>query len=281
MYGYYRVYQVSVSIAWPRCALNEAISSEHYDSDIVDMAFLTLMKQIILCGATQHLLNILAEGSREDTVRVFSGINRLWLEFIAQQVSSDRVAMIAEDMEWAACPADYIHLPQPLVITHQTFKYYDQIKQNLLHKIKEVDIALYRIILFATQAAKQNTTVRLGMLDAGTLVLVLTAFASHDFKLAGLVSMGEQGGQVKGAATRDKEGKASSSLPISVYAMNAGASTLLISMRYVTFRESWGEKRFNVRLSLCSSLVGSLLGADGDEGGSRETRSLFKEIVGL
>lgn len=268
----------------PRCALNEAISSEHYGSDIVDMAFLTLLKQIVLCGETQHLLNVLAEGSREDTVRVFSGINRLWLEFIARQVSSDTVARTAEDMEWVATPAEYIYFPKPLVITHQTFKYYDKIKQNLLHKIKEVDIALYRVIWFATQAAKQNTTVRLGMLDAGSLVLVLTAFASHDFKLAGLVSMPEQGGQAKGAESRDREGtvaKASSSLPISVYAMNAGASTLLVSMRYATFREFWGEKRFNVRLSLCSSLVGNLLGGDKDEGGSRETRSLFKEIVGL
>jgi hypothetical protein len=250
------------------------------------MAFLTLLKQIVFCGDTaQHLINVLAEGSREDTVRVFSGVNHLWLECIALQVNSDMGARAEEEPEFVFISEDYqcIYVPEE-VINHQTF--HDRAKKDLHQKIVEVDIALFRILQFATQAAKQNTTIRLGMLDAGTLVLVLTAFANHDFRLAGLVSTPGHGLRAKGAKPSGGESidaKVSFPLPlpISVSAMNAGASTLLVSMRYATFREFWGDQRFNTRLSLCSSLVGSLLGGDGDPGGSRETRSLFKEIVGL
>jgi len=189
----------------------------------------------------------------------------------AERESRGNATMIEEGFHSVNVP-----IPEDIIID-KTF--YDQAKRDLWQKIVDVDTALIHVIQFATRAAKQNTTMRLAMLEAGSLALVLAAFANGDFKLAGLVSL-----PGKEKAKRAKEGqsadaKASYPLPLSVTAMNAGASTLLVMMRYAPFREFWGDQRFDTRLSLCSSLVNSLLGEDGDQGGSRETRALFKGIV--
>lgn len=248
------------------------------------MAFLALLKQIVLSGGTaHHLLNVLAECSYEDTVRVFSGVIHLWLECIGLQIKNDSAARAARQSEpnvYSETFGKSMHVPPVEKLTVKTF--YDQAKKDLHDKILDVDIALYNIIQFATKAAELNTTVRSGMLDAGSLVLVLTAFANHNFKLAGLVSMPGKDGKPKGAKPEYRESSdptASCPFSLPVAAMNAGASTLLVVMRYTAFRDFWGNHRFDTRLSLCSSLVDSLLGRDREQWGSRETRTLFKEIV--
>jgi hypothetical protein len=243
------------------------------------MAFLALLKHIVLSGGTaQHLLNVLAEGSHEDTVRVFSGVIHLWLEYIGLQIKNDAAARQAKFSLVSEGQSRFEDLPPVAeAIVKKTF--YGEAKRSFYEKILDVDTALYNIIQFAAKAAKQNRTTRLGMLDAGCLVLVLTAFANHDFKLAGLVSMPGEGRAEEAKMGRGKAIDSTASCPfrLSVAAINAGASTLLVVMRYNTFREFLGEHRFNTRLSLCSSLVDSMIGEDG---GSRETRALFTQIVG-
>jgi len=246
---------------------------------------LAILKHIVLSGGTaQHLMNVIAECSHEDTVRVFSGVLRLWLECIGLQIKNDAIARAERQSSASVVSEEKFHsMNVPVfenVMVDQTF--YDKAKGELWDKIVDVDAALIHVIQFATRAAKQNTTMRLAMLEAGSLVLALAAFANHDFKLAGLVSVPgkeEQAKRVKSGRRQNADATASCPLPLPVTAMNAGASTLLVAMRYAPFREFWGAQRFDTRLSLCSSLVDSLLGEDGDQGGSRETRALFKEIV--
>jgi len=242
-----------------------------------------LLKYIVLSGGTaQHLLSVLAESSHEDTARIFAGVIHLWLECIELQTKNDAVARAARQSEPSVvCQEKDRKLPDDESIVNKIL--YGEAKRGIYERILDVDNALYNIIQFTTEAAKQNATTRLGMIDAGCLVLVLTAFASPDFEMAGLVNTPGKQDKAKGAKAGRREGKdptASSASRLSAAAMNARASTLLVVMRYTTFREFWGEHRFNTRLSLCSSLVDSLLGKDGEQGGSRETRALFKEIVG-
>jgi hypothetical protein len=254
-------------------------------------------------------MNALADCSHDDTVRVFSGVIRLWLECIALQTENDMIARGARQAENNTSlimgGADTTPTPLPVEVTSFHTSFYTRAKKALWKRIMDVDSTLFRIIQFSTLAAQQNTTVRLSMLDAGSLVIVLAAFTNNDFQLAGLVPSkkatkvksgrrdsvvkSERRWSVTGSGRRssvtgsergeDVVGTCSNPLPLPIAAINAGAATLLVVMRYATFREFWGNKRFNTRLSLCSSLVDSLLGEEGEEGASKETRRLFKEIV--
>lgn len=254
-------------------------SSRFYDSEIVNLAYLAMLKHIVLNGRNaQHLINVLAGCSYEDTIRIFSGVIHLWLDCIGIQIKNDGIARAARMTDVVSDQLEAVNTPLLVeeIVTDKSF--YGQAKKDLWKKIVDVDAALIHVIQFATQAAKQKTTIRLGMLDAGSLVLVLAAFANNDFKLTGLVTIPTKEVKLKEARVVHREcgdAKGSSQQSLPVAAMNAGASTLRVVMRYTAFREFWGDQRFNTRLSLCSSLVDSLL---GDEGGSRETRALFKQI---
>jgi len=67
---------------------------------------------------------------------------------------------------------------------------------------------------------------------------------------------------------------------LSSMAINAEASTLLVLMHNPEFVAPWRGQRLNLRLSLCSSLVDSLLGADDVLDNEYEiTRALFKQLL--
>jgi hypothetical protein len=235
-------------------------------------------------NTAQHLMNVLAECSHDDTVRIFAGILRLWLECIAVQIENDAIARDLDVKDYSGLGKEQFVEVESYgeILIQQCF--YNQSKANLWDKIVDVEAAFIRVVQFATRAAQQGNIIRLAMLDAGILVLVLAAFANSHFKLTGLVNMLTQEEKMKVKATKSGRDTnidpASAPLPLPVVTMNAGASTLLVLMRFPTFRQFWGEHRFNTRLSLCGLLVDSLFGDDGNDGGSRETRNLFKEIVG-
>jgi hypothetical protein len=230
-------------------------------------------------------VDVLADCSREHTARIFSGVIRLWLECIGLQIKNDALTRPAQPTDPTEVNEEHFQFIKCTEIEEVTLDktFYGHAKRDLWRRIVDVDAALIHVIQFATRAARQNT-IRLGMLDAGGLVIVLAAFANSNFNLAGLISVPTREGEVKRA--KSKHGRSvdvthKTPLPLSTVAINAGAATLLVVMRYATFREFWGDHRFNARLSFCSSLVDSLLGDDEAEWGSRETRTLFKEIVSL
>jgi hypothetical protein len=152
-------------------------------------------------------------------------------------------------------------------------------KEAIMVKIMNLDTALYHMLRFATEAAKQNATVRLAMLGAGSLALPLTAFANAEFRLSSLISdLGKEAPQgAKLGISNNVDAKASP--PISLAAINAEASTLSFVFHSSKFKKSWYGQSLSTRLSLCSSLVFSLLGKDEwpDEG-YEVTRALFRKI---
>jgi hypothetical protein len=229
------------------------------------------MKHMASSGdSALHLMGALARGSREDTEYIFSGFIRLWLEFVNIQIQT------AEDFRQLTIE-DGSPLPAKEVSSEASF--YGRESNKLFLKMMDVDNALFNIIQFITKTAKQNSTVRLGMLYAGSLAIVLTAFAHPTFRLSNLTGVpGKEGKGKGGRLTHGKVSDTADAQRLSSAAINAEASTLSVLVRKPQFVKSWRGHRLETRLSLCSSLIDSLLGQElGDEYGV--TRALFKNIV--
>lgn len=215
---------------------------------------------------------MLARGSRESTARVFSGIIRLWLEHIGMQVKDEMTDQSLPPM------TSSLHGPTPMQqvsVKAVPKTFCSREKEAVMMKIMNSDTSLYHMLRFTTETAKQNATVRLGMLGAGSLALALTAFANADFKLSSLDTVSGEPPQ----GPKLEIGNSVNALPLSLAAINAEASTLSFFIHSPKFRKSWHGQRLETRLSLCSSLVFALLGRDEppDEG-YEVTRALFRKM---
>jgi hypothetical protein len=233
-----------------------------------------MLKHIVLSGdSARHLMNALAESSYEDSVYIFSGVLRLWLECVGMQVQK----ILAPESDHSSILSARLFRGGvvPEVESEQTS--YDREKERFIRKIVDVDNALLNLIKFATETANESATARSGLLDAGGLALVLFAFINPDFKLSGLVYNSTKQGTKRGGGPGPRE--ASLCQPLSLSAINAEASTLSVSIRSPKFRRTWEGRRFQTRLALCSSLVYSLLGEDGMDDRHAVTRALFRKIV--
>jgi len=246
-------------------------SAQFYDAEVVDLALLVTLKQIV-SNRTEPLVSVLANSSHECTVHVFSGLIRLWLERTDLQINRD------EDSRGNIVSMDCV--PAPLVETvHKSF--YDQEIEAFMIQTMNTDTALYHMLRFSTEAAKQNDTVRLGVLDGGGLALVLMAFANMEFRLSGLFAVSRKEEMPKGTKSERRRNVVAEALPpISLAAINAEAAALSILIHSPRFNDSWQGKGLSTRLSLCSSLVQSLFGVNRvADNGYEVTRALFRKIV--
>jgi len=242
-----------------------------YDSEVIKLAFLAMLKHIVLSGdSARHLLNALAESSYEDAVYIFSGVLRLWLECVGMQVQRNLTPESEFSNFLGGRPCSVV----PQVEQEQTS--YDREKDRFMRKIVDVDNALLNFIKFATETANESATTRSGLLDAGGLALVLFAFVNPDFKLSGLIDNSATTKREAGPGHRE----ASLYQPLSLSAINAEASTLSVLIRSSKFRRTWQGRRFQTRLAHCSSLVYNLLGEDGRTDDRQAVMcALFREIV--
>jgi hypothetical protein len=223
-----------------------------------------MLKHIILSGdSAQHLMNVLARGSREDTDYVFSGVIRLWLDCISMQLWREKSSSAGtpDTLAGVVNPGLLGSLP-PIPAEQIEQSLYDREKISLGRKIAGIDIALYNIIKFATRVAEQGTSVRLGMLDAGSLVLIFTAFAHAEFNMSSLMGVAREKGK-GGKSDRTEFADDDDDLPhLSLNAIINEASILSGLIHTSKFVQPWRGERLDTRLSLCSSLVDSLLGKD-------------------
>src|SRR6266436_5405694 len=127
----------------------------YYDFEIVELALLTMLKHILFDGASAaHLISALAACSMEDTAYICSGIIRLWLDCVGTQIknvfaygiSSHHWTFFAKGLE------DRLTVGTEPIEADKNF--YDREKTRLFEKVSNVDAALYKIILFSTEAAK-------------------------------------------------------------------------------------------------------------------------------
>jgi hypothetical protein len=238
-----------------------------------------MLKHIVLSGSSAlHLMNVLARGSRDDTGDAFSGVILLWLDCISMQIQKhDESRGTHFDMMTFTGLTRSSELP-PIRADKSLF---DREKEHLVLQIVDNDGPLLKIIKFTTMAAEQNTFIRLGMLDAGSLALVLTAFANADFRLPNLLNVLRKDGKgKKGKLGRREVLDEPTPLRLSTTAINAEASALSVLIHTAKFVKPWRGERLDTRLSLSSSLVDSLLGKDRVLDNEYEvTRALFREIV--
>ena len=142
---------------------------------------------------------------------------------------------------------------------------YDREKSRLFRAASYRDTALSSMLKFSIAAARHSSAARQGMLDAGALALVLTAFVNSDFPLSGLHDALGDGAPNTCGRKPDALCLYMSTLPISLDMINAQASTLTVLIQSRTFRQGWRVESFNYRRHLCSLLVDSLLDEVGDE----------------
>jgi hypothetical protein len=229
-------------------------------------------------SALVHLMMVLSQCSREETCCAFSGVIRLWLDYTRMQIQLQKDADSRRwDFSHHALPFAAIGEPTPALSSQSL---YHREKDNLGQHTVGTDKALHNILEFVTRAGEQHTALRLGMIDAGSLALVLSAFANVNFGLSSLICTPEMEGKTNNSKSERWPDIDSGVTRLSSTAINAEASTLSVAIYSPKFVERWGAERFATRLSLCSSLVDSLLRQEGVVDDEYEvTRALFRKIV--
>jgi hypothetical protein len=252
-----------------------------YDSEIVELACLTMLKHVVFDGeSTAHLISALAACSLGDSVHICSGIIQLWLECVEIEIQNQLIygGSSRDNVLFAKTHEFRLALgTEPINIDRN---FYDREKTHLFERVSNVDSALYKIMFFCTEAARTTTIIRRALLDAGALSLVTVAFITSDFLPSTLMDKGRKRSQ-KSAHTAAVHGHYHKPFRIPLEVIRTDALTLSSLMRDATFRESWSDKRFRMRKHLSSSLVNALLGdSDAANDGYACTRALFQKIVG-
>lgn len=252
--------------------------SQFYDSEIVELAFLAMLKQILLAGSSAvHLVDAIAQIAHQDIISIFSGVIQLWLECIRLQVQTQLTYGTNTGFERRPMTHGMALPPDDNL--------YDREKHRLFQKTSNLDTALYNIIEFCALAARRHRAIRFCMLDAGVLSLVIIAFVNADFLAPSLVDLTlKKGKQMKvpsaGAGNRYNQDCLLPPPPISSDIIQAEASVLSVLMHRAAFRGTWHRQQFNDRRRLCSLLVHSLLGNFGETDDRYIwTRALFRKIL--
>jgi hypothetical protein len=234
-----------------------------------------MLKLVLLNGdSAGHFMSALEACSLEDVVRISSGIIQLWLECIQMQVQHASTYGISSN--YANFRSFERRLsPQESISANGDENMHNREKTRLFQKVSNADIALYNIIMFATDAARRSPTLRRSMLVAGALSLVVVAFTNADFVPSNLIDAAVKGKQ-KAGHTGNIGSQYSTPSPVPFNVINDEAATLSSLIHHAPFRESWSKKQFNIRRHLCSSLVEVLLGGFGKKDDRHTwTRALF------
>jgi hypothetical protein len=255
--------------------------SSFYDADIVELAFLAMLKQIVLSrSSVRHLIHAIQQGS--DKVHIFSGILQLWLECVHIQVVNQAaygtVSQTVDNHHFDGRLPTQRSLPIEI-----DGNFYNREKARLFEKISHVDSALYNVINFAIDAARRDSILRRGLIEAGSLSLVIVAFINDDFQASDLINVATKKGRFhRTMLTRrvNTDGESHLLPPISSKVIHDEASTLSVLIHQATFRSFWHDQQLNERRHYCSLLVVALLGNFGDSNDKYAwTRSLFRKIL--
>jgi hypothetical protein len=253
--------------------------SPFYDAEIVDIAFLAMLKQILLSGSSAlHLIDAIARIDPQDVVLVFSGIIRLWLECMQTQMHTQLIY-------GAGLPINLLGYrklgqEQPLdpIAAGVDQNFHDREKKRLFGGASNKSTATYNILKFAVTAAHRHNRIRSCMLDAGVLSLAVAAFINTDFLAPTLIDFPWKDSKVTKSKPKRINVHAHTPIPPSVIVDEATALSALIHTP--SFRGNWDERQFNNRRYLCSSLVDSLLGSNwGKDDNYRWTRAVFRKIL--
>ena len=254
--------------------------SSFYDDDIVKLAFLTMLKQIVLSrSSVRHLIHAIQRG--QDTVHIFSGILQLWLECAHIQAVNSAAYGTGSQALFASTGMDRrLGVILPIEIDDN---FYNREKARLFEKIAYVDSALYNVIGFATDAARKDSVLRSGLVQAGALSLAIVAFINEDFQASDLIDFATKKGRSHDANLTRRANAVHEHLslpPIPLKVIHDEASTLSVLIHQATFRRFWRDQQLNERRHYCSLLVAALLGDFGKgEDKYAWTRSLFRKIL--
>jgi hypothetical protein len=252
---------------------------QFYDAEIVELAFLAMLKQIILSrSSVRHLIHAIQQGTHK--AHIFSGILQLWLECTHVQVLNSAAYTVSHRAFIAGSLDKRLGAVLSIDVDED---FYNREKARLFEKAAHIDIALYNVISFATDAARKDNVLRNSLVEAGALSLVVVAFINEDFQASDLINFATKKGQLREAmlAHRVNANNESPSLPlIPSKVIHDEALNLSALIHKATFRKFWRDQQLSERRHHCLSLVAALL---GDFGGSDDkyswTRSLFRKIL--
>lgn len=265
------------------CYAHLPTRAEFYDSEIIGLAFLTILKHILSSGHhARHLIKSIEQCPHEDIVYILSGTIRLWFECVAMHIRNQ----LTYNASRHTAPLRNIggQYAQPAIPIDIDETFYDREKSRLFERTSNTDTALFNSIRFATEGARRSAALRRGMLDAGALSLVLVAFVSADYKLPGLIDVSRlrrtRATEVGSGRRENPDLARSRASPIPLNVICEEASTLTVLIHNPTFQQTWTDERFNTRRFLCSLLVDVLLGRREDIDGSYAwTNALFRKIL--
>lgn len=250
---------------------------QFYDAETVKWAFLAALKHITAHGeSARHLIRLLARSFHDDIVYLLSGVLRLWLECVSHQVQESlrSASRAAECFGRGRFDAGF-DAEQPITVEVDKSAY-DRERERLLRKVVGLEAAAHNILKFATQLASESAAMRVGLLEAGSLVLVLATFANEEFTMPSLLYLTKLGKRKTMVAHLQP-----TPAPVPLSVINAEASTLSLLIYQPAFRAGWESQRLQTRLSLCAILVDALFvdGPRGSDGCYEISRALCRKIT--
>jgi hypothetical protein len=268
-----------------------------YDSDIIELATLSIFKCILAGGdCTRYLATALTNGSYQDAVGIFCRIIQLWLAYIENRDSHG----IPLRGEWHVEASEYTRYTGTILRGSRLYQsimasenFYTRAKSMLFWKIETAqrrifpvnDRPLHNILNFIITAAKHSMVVRWGMLDAGILAMLPLALVDGVVSLlSGLLDVLMQQSNTLLPGHMSPEAETDSDEPnvtvISLAVINNGTSMLARCIQTPQFQELLHSEVFITRRSICSSLLDTFLGSEhAVDGTYSETRKLFAQIL--
>jgi hypothetical protein len=260
---------------------------QYYDSEVVDLALLTIFKYIVAGGnVAQHLTVVLRRSPHQDIIHIMSGVVQLWLEYAGSREPSDwalgHIGLSRDSILSSGA------MPLPVKKSIETF--YDHEKDLFFAKIfrKQTralphdDTALFSIIRFLTFAAQQSMTIQWSLLDAGALAVVLIAFVDGVPMLSNLLDAFRLRPNDRQSKPRTilESNHIGTSLCISLSLISTEASKLLDTIQSPAFQALLQTHVFTKRRRICLSLLDVLLGPGGGVNDVYERlRDVFEEIL--
>lgn len=249
------------------------------------LAFLCMLKHILWSGTSAtNLLMSISQEPHEDIVHIFSGIVRLWLECATARLKSELEPTDwytgSQSGPWRAATV------APLVSIDTDDTFFDREKNRIVQKVSNVDSALHNILDFCTHASHQSKVLRRGMLDAGVLSLVLSAFVTADFQISSLTDVfygsdyGKRREKTKSGHARNSSPEHFFPEPIPLDKVQDEASTLTVLVHRPNFIQNWEIRQFHTRRHICFSLIEGLF-AESESLDAKYiwSRALFTKIT--
>jgi hypothetical protein len=238
---------------------------QHYSSETVKLALLTIFKYIVAGGSAAHyLIVVFTRVPAEHTTHIMSGVLQLWLEYADMRGTLANIPRPHPELDQDMHYSRYL---LPSGTPKETF--YDREKDLVFSKLlspqtnhPHTDACLSSIIRFMVVASQASMTIRWSLLDAGALAVVLIAYLDDTMipsnPVSGFRHVPKDPKSKNRSHSEFEQTARSSPIPLSLICSQA--SQVLDTMRTPAFAALLQTRMFKVRRPICLSLLHTLIG---------------------